>query len=60
MGMKEVRGTAKERMKGYCLVCPVCDGRACANKVPGMGGLGTGPLSRSACGLWSPDVSISV
>ncbi|MDX9818198.1 MAG: alpha-hydroxy-acid oxidizing protein [Desulfococcus multivorans] len=40
--MKEVRQTAKERMKGYCRVCPVCDGRACAGEVPGMGGIGTG------------------
>lgn len=29
-------------MKGYCRVCPVCDGRACAGQVPGMGGIGTG------------------
>ena len=29
-------------MKGYCRVCPVCDGRVCAGEVPGMGGLGTG------------------
>jgi 4-hydroxymandelate oxidase len=29
-------------MQGYCRVCPVCDGRACAGEVPGMGGLGTG------------------
>jgi len=29
-------------MKGYCRVRPVCDGRACAGEVPGMGGLGTG------------------
>ncbi len=40
--MKEVRRVAKERMKGFCRVCPVCDGRACAGEVPGMGGLGTG------------------
>lgn len=39
--MKEIRETARERMKGYCRVCPVCDGRACAGEVPGMGGLGT-------------------
>jgi len=42
MDIKEVRKTAKERMKGYCQVCAVCDGRACAGQVPGMGGLGTG------------------
>jgi len=40
--MAEFRETAKERMKGFCRVCPVCDGRACAGEVPGMGGLGTG------------------
>jgi 4-hydroxymandelate oxidase len=40
--MEEVRKKARERMKGYCRVCPVCDGRACAGEVPGMGGLGTG------------------
>lgn len=42
MDMKEVRTVAKERMKGYCRVCPICDGRACAGEVPGMGGGGTG------------------
>ncbi|GAU07389.1 alpha-hydroxy-acid oxidizing protein [Desulfoplanes formicivorans] len=39
--MQEIRQTARERMKGYCRVCPVCDGRACVGEVPGMGGLGT-------------------
>jgi len=39
--MKEIRDKARERMKGYCRVCPVCDGQVCAGKVPGMGGLGT-------------------
>lgn len=40
--MKEVRENARSLMKGFCRVCPVCDGRACAGEVPGMGGLGTG------------------
>ncbi len=39
--MKDVRNQARERMKGFCKVCPVCDGRACVGQVPGMGGLGT-------------------
>jgi len=39
--MKEIRDKARELMKGYCRVCPVCDGKACAGEVPGMGGLGT-------------------
>lgn len=40
--MKEVRQTARELMQGFCRVCPVCNGKACAGEVPGMGGLGTG------------------
>jgi len=40
--MKEVRKTARELMTGFCKVCPVCNGKACAGEVPGMGGLGTG------------------
>ncbi len=40
--MKEIYESAKEKMKGYCRVCPQCNGTACAGEVPGMGGLGTG------------------
>ncbi len=39
--MKEIRKKAKELMKGYCRVCPVCNGKACIDEVPGMGGIGT-------------------
>ena len=42
MNLKELREGAKEKLQGYCRVCPVCDGRACAGEVPGMGGAGTG------------------
>ena len=42
MDLKELREGAKEKLQGYCRVCPVCDGRACAGEVPGMGGAGTG------------------
>lgn len=40
--MKDVRKHARELMEGYCKVCPICNGKACAGEVPGMGGLGTG------------------
>lgn len=40
--MKDIRKDAKESMKGFCRVCKICDGRACAGEVPGMGGIGTG------------------
>ena len=44
--MKEIRNQARKRMEGFCRVCPVCDGRACAGEVPGMGGIGTGAAFR--------------
>ncbi|MGE4297250.1 MAG: alpha-hydroxy-acid oxidizing protein [Desulfovibrionaceae bacterium] len=40
--MQEVKKIAKERMQGFCRVCPQCNGKACVGEVPGMGGLGTG------------------
>lgn len=40
--MKEMQKTARDLMTGFCRVCPVCNGKACAGEVPGMGGLGTG------------------
>ena len=33
---------ARELTKGFCRVCPQCNGVACAGEVPGMGGLGSG------------------
>ncbi len=42
MEIKEIRDKARQRMKGYCKVCTVCNGVACAGQVPGIGGSGTG------------------
>ncbi|MFZ5753368.1 MAG: alpha-hydroxy-acid oxidizing protein [Bacillota bacterium] len=42
MNLAEVRAKAKEKLAGICQVCRVCDGRACAGQVPGVGGIGTG------------------
>jgi isopentenyl diphosphate isomerase/L-lactate dehydrogenase-like FMN-dependent dehydrogenase len=42
MNTAEIKQTAKERFQGTCRVCRVCDGRACAGEMPGMGGTGTG------------------
>ncbi len=47
MDMQEIRAAARERMKGYCRVCPVCNGVVCAGEVPGMGGAGTGSSFKS-------------
>ncbi|MEG6522949.1 alpha-hydroxy-acid oxidizing protein [Desulfotomaculum sp. 1211_IL3151] len=42
MDFNTLKTQAKEKLKGYCRVCPICDGRVCAGEVPGMGGTGTG------------------
>lgn len=42
MNLAEVRSKAKEKLAGVCQVCRVCDGKACAGLVPGVGGIGTG------------------
>ncbi len=42
MNLTELRENAREKLKGYCRVCPVCNGKVCAGEVPGMGGAGTG------------------
>jgi isopentenyl diphosphate isomerase/L-lactate dehydrogenase-like FMN-dependent dehydrogenase len=47
MDLESIRKAARERMKGACRVCPVCDGRVCAGEVPGMGGTGTGTAFRA-------------
>ncbi|MGO0122094.1 alpha-hydroxy-acid oxidizing protein [Desulfothermobacter acidiphilus] len=47
MDLSEIRENARARLKGYCRVCPVCDGRACAGEVPGMGGVGSGASFRA-------------
>jgi 4-hydroxymandelate oxidase len=42
MEMKEICRVAREKFKGACRVCPICNGRACAGEMPGIGGIGTG------------------
>ena len=41
MNVREIKERARES-RGSCRVCRVCDGRACAGEVPGIGGLLSG------------------
>lgn len=38
----EVYSMAREALYPSCLVCPQCDGVACAGEMPGIGGIGSG------------------
>ena len=44
MTYPEVLSAARGRVGPYCKACPVCNGQACRNTIPGPGakGLGTG------------------
>jgi 4-hydroxymandelate oxidase len=42
MDLATIKENAREKMKGYCRVCSICNGKVCAGEVPGMGGVGTG------------------
>lgn len=42
MNYNDVKKAARENLNGSCKVCPVCNGKACAGQVPGMGGKATG------------------
>lgn len=42
MTYQEVLSTAREAMSKNCKACPVCNGRACGNHIPGPGSKGVG------------------
>ena len=42
MNYQDVMNEAKTCMGAYCKVCPVCNGRACKNQMPGPGAKGVG------------------
>lgn len=42
MDMKHEWEAARQKLKPWYRVCPVCNGVACAGEIPGLGGIGTG------------------
>lgn len=42
MNFNEVLTAARECIGKYCKACPVCNGKACGNQMPGPGAKGTG------------------
>ena len=40
MTMEEIRTAAKAQMGGKCKACPVCNGMACRDTIPGPGAKG--------------------
>lgn len=52
MNYKEVIDAAKECIGPYCKACPVCNGAACRNTMPGPGAKGSGELAMRNYQKW--------
>ncbi len=46
MTYAEILERARAALSPRCTVCPVCNGRACAGRIPGPGGKGTGATAQ--------------
>lgn len=52
MTYAELLEKARETIGDKCKACPVCNGRACGNKMPGPGAKGTGIVSQKNYDAW--------
>ena len=52
MTYQEVLNNARTCSGPYCKVCPVCNGRACKNTMPGPGSKGTGTVAARNYDAW--------
>lgn len=52
MTYQEVLENARGCMGAYCKACPVCDGRACKNQMPGPGAKGVGDTAIRNYAKW--------
>ena len=48
----EIRKLAAGEMEGQCKACPVCDGKACRNRMPGPGAKGIGEVAIRNYDAW--------
>ncbi|MDD5921636.1 MAG: alpha-hydroxy-acid oxidizing protein, partial [Eubacteriales bacterium] len=52
MDYKTVLENARKCIGENCKACPICDGRACGNKIPGPGAKGTGTVAIENYQAW--------
>ena len=55
MTYAEVLKNARENIGQYCKACPVCNGLACKNQIPGPGAKGVGDTAIQINESWSED-----
>ena len=52
MTYQEILEAARPLMGGRCMACPVCNGKACGNKIPGPGAKGIGDTAIRNFNKW--------
>ena len=52
MNVNEIREKSRSVIGPYCKSCPVCNGKACSNKIPGPGSKGTGTVAIKNYEAW--------
>lgn len=52
MNYQEVLERARKDMGPFCKSCPICDGRACSNHIPGPGAKGSGTVAMRNYQAW--------
>ena len=52
MNYQDVLKQARECIGAYCKACPVCDGKACRNSIPGPGAKGSGTVAMANYDAW--------
>ena len=59
MTYPEVLANARECIGKYCKACPVCNGVACKNQIPGPGAKGVGDTAIRHSNKW-PDIPLTM
>lgn len=59
MNYQELAAAARGETGPYCKACPVCNGRACANTMPGPGSKGSGTVATRNFSAWA-DVLVNM
>lgn len=52
MNVNEIREKSRSVIGPYCKSCPICNGKACSNKIPGPGAKGTGTVAIKNYDAW--------
>lgn len=52
MTYQELLESARDKIGPYCKACPVCNGRACTNQIPGPGAKGVGDVAIRNFDAW--------